>query len=339
MSRLAETWRRTAWAGAGVLPWTLRTLSLPLEGIYRLGVAIRNRAFDYGVLPTREGPVPVVSVGNLSVGGTGKTPLTSWIVREFLALGSRPAVVSRGYGEDELMLHARWNPSVEPIVAPRRIEGVRQAAERGATVAVLDDGFQHRWTRRRLDIVLLAAEQPFPAPLLPRGPFREPAASLRRADLVVITRKTATEEAARTVERRIRARYPDLVVHQVELTPSGWTDLTGRTVQAPEGPTLAVASVAAPETFAGLVERLVGTAPALVEYPDHHAYSAQDAESLRGRAGDRTLVTTEKDAVKLVAYAERLNDVHVLTLTVAEGEGAVALRAALAEVVGTDAGS
>jgi len=313
----------------------LRSLSLPLEGLYRLGVAIRNRAFDYGVLPAHRASVPVVSVGNLSVGGTGKTPLTSWIVRELVTLGARPAVVSRGYGKDEILLHERWNPDVEPVVAPRRIDGVRRAADGGATIAVLDDGFQHRWTDRRLDIVLIAAEQPFPAPMLPRGPFREPAASLGRADLVVVTRKTASEETARSVENRIGVRFPRLPVLHVALAPSGWTDLAGRTIDAPEGPTLAIASVAAPETFAGLVERLVGSEPSLVQYPDHHAYSARDAESIRGRAGDRTLVTTEKDAVKLVAYADRLSDVHVLTLRVEEGEGTAALRSALAEVVGS----
>ena len=334
MSSLPETWRRTAWAGDGLLPRTLRTLSLPLEGLYRLGVAIRNRAFDYGVLPTRTAPVPVVSVGNLSVGGTGKTPLTSWIVRELVALGARPAVVSRGYGHDEIMLHERWNPAIAPVVAPRRNEGVCRAADGGATIAVLDDGFQHRWTRRQLDIVLIAAEQPFPAPMLPRGPFREPAASLRRAHVAVVTRKTATEETARSVGDRIGARFPELTVLHVELAPSGWTDLAGRAMPAPEGPTLAVASVAAPETFTGLVERLLGSEPSLVQYPDHHAYSAQDAESIRGKAGDRALVTTEKDAVKLVAYSDRLRDVRVLTLSVEEGDGTRTLRSALGGVVG-----
>jgi tetraacyldisaccharide 4'-kinase len=113
--------------------------------------------------------IPVVSVGNLTVGGTGKTPVSRWLMEEARRLGVTPALVARGYGEDEILLHRRWNPDVPVVVAPRRIDGVARAAAEGAGICILDDGFQHRRLARDLDILLLSVHDPLPARLLPGG--------------------------------------------------------------------------------------------------------------------------------------------------------------------------
>lgn len=347
---------RWAWHGRGLGARVLRAVLLPLEGLFRLAVRIRTGVWDRrtktdssravgGPVPSAEtasrttrgplrAPLPVISVGNLTVGGTGKTPLAGWIARTLADLGARPALLSRGHGEDELALHRRWNPDVPVVVDRRRIEGARTAAEQGATVAIVDDGFQHRALARDLDIVLLAAEQPFPGALLPRGPYREPPSALGRADLIVITRKTAGPERAGAVRRRLLNLHPNVPTARALLAPDGWVDLSGNPVAAPSGDLLAVASVADPGTFRSLVERETGGTCELAAYPDHHAYTDEDARAVRRRANGRTVVTTEKDAVKLEAHRALMDDVRVLRLAVLLERGEGELRRALARFAG-----
>jgi tetraacyldisaccharide 4'-kinase len=297
----------------------------PLAWTFSAAVSRRNRAFDRdgGI---RVPGIAVVSVGNLVVGGTGKTPVASWVARRLLDEGCTVAVVARGYGRDELLLHRRWNPDVAVIADPDRVEGVRGARTGGADAAVLDDGFQHRRLARDVDLVLLAAEDPFPGRLLPRGPYREPASALARAQGVVVTRRTAGPAEARALARRAAAAYPHVVVAVVALTPSGWQDLAGAPADAPRGPTLAAAGVARPDAFAAQVEAASGSSAELVSFPDHHDYTPRDARALRDRAGSRTLVVTEKDAVKLLDLAALVEPVRVLTQTLQWEEGEDALK-------------
>ncbi len=338
MGQRADRWRSSLWSeGGGPGFGLVRTALLPLEGLYRAGMGLRNRAFDVGLLRSAEPPIPVVSVGNLTVGGTGKTPVTAWIVAELTRLGASPAVVSRGYGQDEIALHRQWHPAVPVLVAPRRIEGIREAARAGASVAVLDDGFQHRWVRRSLDLVLLAAEQPFPAAVLPRGPGREPPSALTRADWAVITHKTASAGRVEAVAAEVGARQPHLRVAHLTLAPDGWVNLAGETVPPPGTDVLVVASVAQPQTVGDLVRTTTGHESDLLAYPDHHRYGAHDARRIREVAGERIVVTTEKDAVKLSPYADGLDDVRVLRLAVRPGTGSEELRARLARVAGAEA--
>jgi tetraacyldisaccharide 4'-kinase len=339
LGQRADRWRHSLWGGGGGPGFALaRGALLPLEALYRAGVGLRNRAFDVGLLRSAEPPIPVVSVGNLTVGGTGKTPVTAWVVTELTRLGANPAVVSRGYGEDEIALHRQWHPQVPVLVAPRRIEGIREAARSSASVAVLDDGFQHRWVRRSLDVVLLAAEQPFPAPVLPRGPGREPAGALRRADWAVITRKAASDGRVEAVAAEVAARHPSLPVAHLTLAPDGWVSLAGGAAEPPGAGVLVVASVAQPETVAALVRATTGHEPDVLAYPDHYRYRAPDARRIREVAGNRTVVTTEKDAVKLRPLADAIGDARVLRLAVRPGSGSQDLRARLARVVEAGAG-
>ncbi len=315
----------------------VRALCLPLEAMFRVAVAIRARGYDRGYLRTTVAPIPVISVGNLTVGGTGKTPLTAWMAGVLTEAGARPAILSRGYGQDELDLHRAWNPDVPVVVAPRRADGVEQAVGKGATVALLDDGFQHRALARDLDVVILAAEQPFPGAMLPRGPYREPPGALSRADLVVVTRKTATPARSRAVTDRIANLRPNLPVFEATLRPSAWTDLDGGAAPPPSHSPLAVASIAEPETFRGLVQETTAEPVDLLTFRDHHPYTAEDVRDIQERAAGRVVVTTEKDAVKLQAFRDQLGDVRVLKLDVRFPQGASALRETLIEAANRSA--
>lgn len=201
MERFA--WRM--WGGEGGWPGALaRFALLPLEGAWRLATRARNRRYDRTEGVRVEG-LDVVSVGNLAVGGTGKTPVSAWIVEVLDAFGAAPALLLRGYGQDEVRLHRHWSPDVPVMTGPDRVAAARRAREAGADSAVLDDGFQHRRLARSLDVVLLAAGDPVPGAVLPRGPYREPFGALRRADVVVVTRRTESEGTARRVAEGLRA--------------------------------------------------------------------------------------------------------------------------------------
>lgn len=322
MRRVLEPLVRTWWKGSGgVWARAATVLALPAELAFGAGAAIRNRVYDRGTLPVRHLSVPVVSVGNLVVGGTGKTPVSSWLATEIHKAGHRPAILSRGYGRDEIELHRRWNPDVPVLTGRDRTRVGMRAIEEGANVLVLDDGFQHRRLARDLDLVLLAAEQPFPGRLLPSGPYRERPSALRRAHAVLVTHRVEAAGGAEAIASRLGASFPELLVGTLRLAASGWKDLEGEGGALPEGSLLAVTSVARPGDFVRLVVETTGTRPALLAFPDHHEFSSSDADTIRRRAAGRAIVTTEKDAVKLVRLAEALPPTHVLTLSVEPGPG------------------
>ncbi len=307
LHRFARRW----WAGrAGATGAVLSFLTAPAELLYRAEVARRARKWEKSAI--RVEGLRVLSVGNLAVGGTGKTPVAAWIARVLGARGSRPVLLARGYGRDELLLHERWNPDVPVLAGADRVASARRAQHDGHDVAVLDDGFQHRRLARDVDVVLLAAEDPFPGRLLPRGPYREPPSALGRAHAVLVTRRVASADVAQTLADTVRSRFGQLVTATLHLAPGEWRDLDGRIASAPDGPILAVAGIARPEEFASQLSEVLAGPVELAGFPDHHEYSVRDVEMLLARAGDRTLVTTEKDAVKLRAYGDRLPTARAL---------------------------
>jgi len=315
--------------GAPVVP---AAVARGLAGCFALVVGARNRYHDRRSGKSVPG-VRVVSVGNLLVGGAGKTPVASWLARWMGERGVEAAVVSRGYGGDEVLLQRAWHPEIPVITDANRSRGVSRAGAGGAEVVVLDDGFQHRRVARDVDVVLLPAEGPVTGALLPRGPFREPASALRRATAVVVVRRTACEEASRSVAAWAAAEFPHLVVARARLALRGWRRLDGSAVAGPRGDVLAFAGIARPELFAaGLEEEGLGVE--LVAFPDHFVYGPEQAALLRRRGGARTLVTTEKDAVKLEGVEGLLGDVRVAVQEVEWEEGWGALRSHLEERIG-----
>ncbi len=268
-------------------------------------VSARNALYDRRVLRVHDSPIPVVSVGNITVGGTGKTPFSAYLVSALLKAGHHPAVVMRGYGDDELHLHARMNPGIPVIADVDRVAGIKSAIAAGADVAVLDDGFQHRRAHRDLDIVLVSAEHWHSnLRLLPAGPLREPVRSLARADLIVITQKSASDAETRVVVRAIQAMPAiDAAVIVVALVPNKIVSASGDgrvSLDAIMGESvLAIAGIGDPGSFFTQLRQL-GARVTQRRFGDHHAYSEAEAVRLALESvSHKYAITTEKDAVKL----------------------------------------
>jgi tetraacyldisaccharide 4'-kinase len=289
----------------------LRAVLLPAEAAYRVAVGLRNAAYDEGWLATTTVEVPVVSVGNLTVGGTGKTPIAAWLVEELQHRGFTPALLHGGYATDEPALHRMWHPEV-PVFAERdRLSGARRAIAYGADVLILDDGFQHRRMGRDAELLLLAAETWTRRPrLLPNGPWRESPIAMRRADLLIVTRKTATFERAQEVTREALPFAPGVPAAVIHLRPTAWRS-GGGAPGAPQGPVLAVAGVAQPRLFAENAQQAGADVQDVLVFPDHHDYGVDDAARIRRSAAGRPVVTTAKDHVKL---ASLLGDVDLWIL-------------------------
>lgn len=296
----------------GVSAVCQRAVLSALSQCYRLGIGIRNARYDARI-GVRTLPAPVISVGNITVGGTGKTPMTLWLCGHLLGRGLTPAVVSRGYkavdggAPDELAMLARRCPAAVAVAQPDRWQGgARAIAECGADVIVLDDGFQHRRLARDLDIVLIDATCPFGyGRLLPRGLLREPLASLGRAGLLAITRADQIARAdLDALVRRLGTLAPGKVTVRAVHRPGGFVALSGAPADAVAAScrVLLFAAIARPAAFERTVRDMGLTPTAARWYSDHHAYTAADAAELADLARNAradVLLTTEKDAVKL----------------------------------------
>jgi tetraacyldisaccharide 4'-kinase len=293
------------WFGESPGDRLARAALRPAELLYAAVVAARGSLYDRRLLGAHDPVIPAVSVGNLSVGGTGKTPVAAWLAGALRDRGARPAIVLRGYGGDEPLVHELLNPDIPVVVAPDRVVGVLEARHRGADVAVLDDAFQHRRLRRTADIVLVSADRwTGRVRLIPAGPWREPLRALRRATMVVVTRKAASETAASRVLETLGGAAPGVARAMVYLAPAALrrVGVAGEMRPLPSiagARVLAIAAVGDPAAF----RRQLEDAGAMVEtafFGDHHAYTADDAERLaeRATAFDVTLCTL-KDAVKL----------------------------------------
>lgn len=304
--------RRIIAGETGAWASPVRGLLWAASAAYGRAIALRNARYDRNG-PTARLPVPVISVGNLTVGGTGKTPFVIELVRRLNTLGYSPAVVARGYGaspgesNDEQKLIQKNCPSVSYVSDPNRRRGGELACERfGADVIVLDDGFQHRRLARDLDIVLVDATCPFGyGHLLPRGLLREPVSGIRRAHVVVLTHcdQVSHAELAR-IEARLRELASDAAhlkcIHRVTAIER----LDGTAVEGGlDGKRVVLfAGIAHPQSFERTVASLGAEVVGTRWFPDHHQYHRRDLQQLL--RADRFprhdfLVTTEKDAVKL----------------------------------------
>ena len=280
---------------------------------YRAAVALRNLAYDRGWLEIHRAGVPVVSIGNLTVGGTGKTPMVEWVSRWYRRHGRRVVILSRGYRQvqglnDEGRVLEENLPDVPHLQDPDRARAARIAVEElEAEVLVLDDGFQHRRLARDLDIVLLDALEPWGLRnLLPRGLLREPAESLRRADIVVLSRADLIPPLLRSgIRAGAEVRVGDLNWIEARQAPVGLVDSEGQSETLDELRGRSVAAfcgIGNPEGFRRTLLPLCGSLLDLRVFPDHHDYDAGDVQSLvewvRGLAANLVL-TTQKDLVKL----------------------------------------
>jgi tetraacyldisaccharide 4'-kinase len=332
MSRRVHEFARRWWGGElGAAGTMLDAVLAPAEAAYRLGTALRNRAYDRGLLASAQADLPVISVGNIAVGGTGKTPFTSWLAKRLEMRGEMPAIVHGGYASDEPELHRMWTPHIPVLVDRDRARAVRRARSGGASVVVLDDAFQHRRLRRDLDIVLVAVERWSEATrLLPRGAWRESSTALQRAGLVVCVRKTPAVEASTRLAAALR-RGTGRPVMRMHLHASAWRQ-GDVPAAAPAGSCLLVAGVADPTLFAANVRAAGADVSTQLLFPDHCEYGAADVQRIVASAAGRAVVTSAKDWVKLRGRIDATRT-WVLTQDLEIEEGEALLDAALDRVL------
>ncbi len=316
---------------------------------------LRNAAFDLGLLREYDCPVPVICVGNVTAGGSGKSPLAHMLAEELLRRGSKPVILSRGYGGklpgphivtsadtaeavgDESLMHRVLLDRVSPeggasvVIAKRRAVGARFIAESNlGDVIILDDGFQHRWLARDLNLLLLDDSNATRrnlwrnGKLLPEGRLRESLSSaLRRTDAVVLVQRGTITQTTTSTDCKdifVGKKHQPVPCFELSLSPSHFSDLfSEEEVSLDSFATqrgVAVTAIAYPESFFGLLEECGILLEQKHSFLDHHLFSWQDWESIRGQANSDCglIFTTAKDAVKVKPFVKESGTVFVLNL-------------------------
>ena len=325
MAKLLASYLRYIRGEGRCLCWDLL---VPLGLFVGLCSRVRNFAYDHGIASSTEPPVPVVSVGNITHGGTNKTPFVEMLARLFLEAGLTPGIVIRGYGRsgreslfagecpqsrdllgDEALLLSGRLPGVPVAVASEKMTGIDRLASRRVDVALADDGFQHRRMGRDVDIVLVDATCPFGnGHLMPAGMLREPADSLGRAHIVVITK--ADQVLPGRIDE-IKKRIMDISGHAPFLSIlelAGWSKVSAGSVledsPPPELPVAAFSAIGNPSSFTTFLSMLGVSLLSHESFRDHHRFSLREIEGVSERAvkaGAGALVCTEKDVFNLPA--------------------------------------
>jgi tetraacyldisaccharide 4'-kinase len=315
----------------------LSLFSLP----YRVVIDVRNRMYDIGIFTQMKLPCKVISVGNITVGGTGKTPMVIMLAKLLKVKGYRPAILSRGYGGkskspvnivsdgstiltghseagDEPVLIAQSAEGIPVITGPERtVTGDFAVKTFGADVLILDDAFQHRRIFRDIDIVLLNREKPFGNGfLLPRGPLRESPRGLNRAHLQIWKDSARDGRYPLYCEQGIGTFSPVLSAY---LRPK---DLVRGNTGEPlpleyigRKKICAFAGIGSPENFRETIDSLGGMLVGFLSYPDHYRFTSEDVDEIRrekAASGADILVTTEKDGIRLTEFTDFLKEVLIL---------------------------
>jgi tetraacyldisaccharide 4'-kinase len=287
----------------------LRILLRPASKLYGVAVSLRTRLYAHGLLKQKRLKAAVISVGNLSVGGTGKTPLVMWLAEKLLGQGQRVAILTRGYrgtagssDEVELMRSRLQNRVMFGVGKDRFAEGQRIESHQAIDIFLLDDGFQHLELARDLDIVLMDASRPMAESLLPAGPMREPLSALNRAGIIIFTRTENTAGAKEAIQR-----LSNLPIFSASTRLLGFRRLDGEgslqtVADLGSGPFFAFCGIGNPEAFVRDLQRWGIILAGHMFFADHHRYTLEDAQVI-GRAatslGAKSLLTTEKDSWNL----------------------------------------
>ena len=300
----------------GPIATGLRALLWIAKWPYHAAISARNFAYNTNALAAHPASVPVLSIGNLTTGGTGKTPLVAWLANHLADSGHQVGLLSRGYrqpnndpdhetdsGNDEKRLLETLCPGIPHVQDPDRVAGARQAVtQHDCDVLVLDDGFQHRRLRRILDIVLIDATCPLGyGHLLPRGLLREPLAALRRASLVILTRIDQVDADRRQqLKDRLSTWIDDKRIAEVAFQPTGLVNSDGATLGLDalnDSRVVTFCGIGNPEAFHARLDPVDSQ-----NFPDHHHYDNDELNELASWA-DRhqaeLLLTTCKDLVKI----------------------------------------
>lgn len=274
------------------------------------GIIVRIICFGYcrGILPGYKSRIKVISVGNITLGGTGKTPFVKYLAQALSGSGRKVVILSRGYGMDEVRFLEAALPGIKVFTGRDRIRKVKEI-ERDCPcdVIILDDGFQHWRLKRDLDIVLLNSREYLGnRRLIPRGILREPASSLRRAGVVVLSKADLANNLG-LIKEELRRINPLTLVLESSHLPSGLSGIDGEVLELGvlKGRELCLLSgIADPDSFAQTVIKLGADIALDLRYPDHYGYKEQDIRDIVNKCRDKkvdTIVTTEKDLPRLLA--------------------------------------
>lgn len=298
----------------GVIAYCVRAIAWWLSWLYQVGVWCRNRAYAWGWKQKIRVSAPVVCVGNLSLGGTGKTPVVDWIARYFRDQEYCVAILSRGYGSqssqnDEAMMLEENLPDVPHLQGPDRVALARTAIEElQSDLLILDDGYQHQRLARDINIVLIDTTRPLKDEyLFPRGTLREPICELSRANVAIFTHCDDVHQDSLQKQRQyVQNRFPNLLLIESIHSPLALIDdrhnetplsaISGKAVSA-------FCGIGNPASFRSTLERLNVKLLAFQEFPDHYQYQRADinrlADSAQQLPDETCILTTQKDLVKI----------------------------------------
>lgn len=304
----------------------IRWLLFPLSQLYVLVTAIRNFMFDVGFLEQAEFPIKVISVGNLSTGGTGKTPFIEYLIK-LLMQDKKVAVLSRGYGrqtsgfmianeqstastigDEPFQIFRKYGQQVVVAVAEKRKIGIKGLLETypELEVVLLDDAYQHRWVKRDLNILLTTYSRPFFKDLcLPTGNLRETRFEAKRADLVVVTKCKAPFEALKnTYDEKINSLAGDVDIYYSSIRSSApVAAFTASHIDS--GKVILLSGIAKPDSFEAEIAKSFEIVDHF-QFKDHHRYGLHDLDDLNVKLSENSyaIITTEKDMVRLLAYQD-----------------------------------
>ncbi|MHC1738107.1 MAG: tetraacyldisaccharide 4'-kinase [Ignavibacteriaceae bacterium] len=325
----------------------IRIILIPVTPLYGYIIKLRNYLFDKKIFKAKEVNVPVISVGNLTVGGAGKTPMTIYIAELLKGNGFTPGILSRGYGrksrgyilvsaEGEMLIGVERSGDeiyqtvleckVPAAVSENRVSGAKKLlAETKTDVIILDDAFQHRWIHRDLDVLIfeqrhLTTTNRYRRMMLPTGNMREPIESVRRADIIVLNRKFS-EKAE--INREIRDHFGDKKIFTGYYKAVGFIDIKRESYYKPEDfvgqKSLVISGIANPYSFInGLKKMNIETANHIV-LRDHKFYTPEDIKRIRKEfyaLNVHSVITTQKDAVRLTPFLNELDDIDIFYLKI-----------------------
>lgn len=309
----------------GILKKLVRCLLRAVSCGYAAGVSVRNRAYDIGLLRTYKPEASVISVGNITVGGTGKTPLVIWLANHLAEKGASCAILTRGYKSepgkltDEPAILAKSCPEAQIVINADRVEGAKKAlGNGGADVLIMDDGFQHRRLGRDVDIIAIDATCPFGyGRLLPAGLLRESVSSIKRCDIVIITRSDQVDGAQLAgIEETINKIAPGVPIAKSICCHPGAIAMKGQTLTMNElrsSKVFAFCGIGNPEAFVGQLGRCGMTLVGSKSYNDHHDYTVRDIADIYEEAkylGANLVLTTQKDWVKAALLIKGFEDIR-----------------------------
>lgn len=290
----------------GLLVLALKPFLCILSALYGIIVRLTYLCYARGILPGYRPRVKVISVGNISLGGTGKTPFVKFLAGYLLKQGRKTAILSRGYSMDEPRLLEQGLPGARVVIGRDRVKSAKKMEDEGwAEVIILDDGFQHWRLKRDLDIVMIDSRIPFGnRRMIPRGILREPLACLRRADIFVLSKADMADNLV-LLKEELSVINPGALVIESAHRPAYFYDMEGdkKGLDALRGKDICLLSgIGDPDSFKESVAKLGAGLALIFEFPDHYGYKKEDilkiVELCRGKYID-TIVTTEKDLMRL----------------------------------------